>query len=271
VQLFNGVKQKAAEFAKDNATTLLTAGGVVGTIATAVLAGRGGIKAGQIILEMKGEIYADQFGKPEEQDNPYLKLDEIELPKKDMFLAVAPQFISPVITGTATIAAIIMSNRMSAQKAAALAAAYGLAERNFGEYKAKIEEKLTGPKKTAIDDELAHEAIAKTPGSEKIVFVEGEVLCLDRPTGRYFNSTMETIKQAVNATNAEVFNHGFARASFFYTELGLKDTLWTDEVGFNTENILELTYTTDLAPGNRPCIVIDFARLPVADYHPKNY
>ena len=132
-------------------------------------------------------------------------------------------------------------------------------------------EKLTGPKQTAIDDELAQESVNKTGGSDQVVIVEGEVLCFDKPGGRYFNSTMETIRQAVNTTNAEVFNHGFALLSFFYEELGLGPTTWSEEVGFNREHILELTYSTAMAPGNRPCIVIDFARLPKAeyDYDPK--
>lgn len=264
MQLFTDVRQKAAEFAKDNATTLLTAGGVVGTIATAVLAGRGGIKANQILNDARMAKWKDAGTSIDRFDD-----EEFDSTKKEQVILVGLQFVPSVITGAATITAIIMSNRMSAQKAAALAAAYGLAERNFGEYKAKVEEKLTGPKKTSIDDDLAQENVNKTPGGDRIVFVEGEVLCFDKPNGRYFSSTMESIKQAVNTTNAEVFNHGFALASFFYTELGLDDTNWSEEVGFNTENLLELTYSTTLAPGNRPCIVIDFARLPKADYDPK--
>lgn len=272
MQLFNDVKQKAAQFVQDNATTLLTAGGVVGVVGTAVLTARAAFGA-SIALEAEQIVKAQESLKNEGSDSsifdPNVPLEKLD--KMTTLRIAGPYFIPPVITGTATIASIIMANRMSAQKAAALAAAYGLAERNFGDYKAKVEEKLTGPKKQQIDDELAKESVDRTKGSEKIVFVEGEVLCLDRPTGRYFNSTMETIKQAVNATNAEIFNHGFALASFFYTELGLDDTTWTDEVGFNTENLLELTYSTQLAPGNRPCIVIDFARLPKADYDPKHY
>lgn len=261
MQLFNDVAQKVAEFAKDNATTLLTAGGVVGTVATAVLAGRAGIKAGRILEAEETKIVEDE--------NDPRVLDDLNKVEKVKLVGI--HFVPSILTGTTTVAAIIMSNRMSAQKAAALAAAYGLAERNFSDYKDKIEEKLTGPKKTAIDDELAQEQVDRTKGSEKIVFVEGEVLCLDKPTNRYFNSTMETIKQAVNTTNAEVFNHDFALATFFYEELGLGPTTWSDEVGFNTDNLLELTFSTALAPGNRPCIVIDFARLPKADYDPKHY
>lgn len=265
MQLFTDVKQKAAEFAQNNATTLLTAGGVAGVIATAVLTARAAFGAAE-------DMHVERVVKLSEQIDLMDPDANTELPDLETMTKLkiaAPHFIPPVITGAATITAIIMSNRMSAQKAAALAAAYGLAERNFGEYKAKVEEKLTGPKATQIDDELAQESVDKTPGSGQVVIVEGEVLCHDKTGGRYFNGTMEKIRQAVNTTNAEVFNHGFARLSFFYNELGLDETTWSDEVGFNMENLLELKYSTSMAPGNKPCIVIDFARLPKADFHPK--
>jgi hypothetical protein len=52
--------------------------------------------------------------------------------------------------------------------------------------------------------------------------------------------------------------------------LGLEETPWSDELGFNAENILELNYTAALKQG-RPCVVIDFVRLPKADFHPKHF
>jgi len=257
VQLFNDVQQKVSEFASANATTLLTAGGVVGTVATAVLAGRASIKAYQVLEAEKEKVEAD----------PTLPV----LTNGRKALLVAPHYIPPVITGAATITAIIMVNRMSAQKAAALAAAYGMSQKHFEEYKAKVEEKLTGPKKTQIDDEIAQDRVNKTKGYENIVVVEGEVLCFDAPTGRYFRATMEKINRAVNATNAEILHHDFASASFFYNELDLPATTWTEEVGWNTDRLLELTISTTMSPDQRPCIEIDFKSLPIVDYVPKHY
>lgn len=258
MQMFNDVRERVAALAADNATTLLTAGGVVGTIATAVLTGRASIKAYQILEAEKEKREVD----------PTLP----ELTKVHKTIMVGPHFIAPVLLGGSTVAAIIMSNRMSAQKAAALAAAYGMSQKHFDEYKQKISEKLTHPKQQQVNEELAQEAVNRTPPSDKMVVIEGEVLCYDKPGGRYFTSSMEQIRQAMNTTNAEIFNHGFALLSFFYTELGLKETTWSEEVGFNADNLLELTFSTVFAPGNKPCLVFDFARLPKADYDsPKMY
>jgi hypothetical protein len=257
VQLFNDVKEKVATLASENASTLLTAGGVVGTIATAVLTGRASIKAYEVL-----RTKAEQL---EEDDDP------VDLTTAQKVLITAPYFIPPVITGSATIASIIMANRISAQKAAALIAAYGLSQKQFEEYKEKVSEKLTGPKQNQVVDELAQERVNRTPGHETIVVVEGEVLCFDQPTGRYFRSTMEQINQAVNSTNAEILHHDHATASYFYEELGMPATSWTDEVGWNTDQLLELSISTVLDPSNRPCIAIDFKTLPRADYVPKHY
>src|SRR4051812_9331743 len=121
--MFTDVKQRVGQLLQDNSTTLLTAGGVVGTVATAVLAGRAGYKAAEIIIEEEKKFYRVEKPETEAERLPLSKTEKVKL--------VWPHFIPPVLTGTATIGSIVMANRMSAQKAAALAAAYGLAEKQF--------------------------------------------------------------------------------------------------------------------------------------------
>lgn len=272
MNFLNAIKEKGGEFVSENSTALLTAGGVVGTVATSLLAGRAGFKLGTTKIEKKIDKLADQLQEKDPEKNPYLRLDEIDIDNKDIIVPAIPQLIPPLLTGSATIFAIIMSHRMSAQKAAALAAAYGLMDKQFGEYKSKVEERLTGQKQTAIKDEMAQNAVDRTPGADKIVIVEGEVLCFDAPSGRYFNSTVERIRQAANTTNAEVLRRGFAPASFFYDELDLPKTDWSGEVGFGPENPLELDISATVVGGNRPCIVVNFSHPPRAEYSdPKSY
>jgi uncharacterized protein DUF6353 len=269
VLLFTEFKEKAAVFVQENATTLLTAGGVVGVVGTAVLTAKAAFSAATA-LEAEQIIKSSQSMTATELINqdPMTALPKLD--KLTTLKIAGPYFIPPVLSGTATITAIIFSHRMSAQKAAALAAAYGLAERNLTEYREKVQEKLTGPKQKAVEAELAQDAVNKTPGGDKLVFVEGEVLCFDKPGGRYFTSTMERIRQAVNTTNAEVLTHGYASLNFFYQEIGLDSTTWSGEVGFNPENLLDLSFDTVFAPGNRPCIVFDFRHMPEADFRPNS-
>lgn len=262
MKLITDVQRRAQELLQQNAPTLLTAGGVVGTVATAVLSWRGGTKYSELLTDqVEARILV---ASRENQDvESFTRIEKIQM--------AIPYLVPPVLTGGATISSIILANRMSAQKAAALAAAYGLAEGRLNEYKEKVTEKLTPAKEQKIQDELAQESVNKTPGAGQIVVMEGEVLCFDRPTGRYFRSTMENINRAVNSTNAEILHADHARATFFYEELGLPATTWTDEVGWNTDRLLELSISTVLSEDDRPCIAIDFKNLPSLDYVPKHY
>lgn len=253
--IFQGIPNSVKRVLSDNATTILTAGGVVGTVATAVLTGRATLKAAEIIQEEKFEF-----------DPETDKVIVHELSKTDKVKMVWPQYIPPVVTGVATVSSIVMANRMSAQRAAALVAAYGLSEKQLREYKDKVQEKLTGQKAQSIKDDLAQDRVNNTPGSNQIIVVEGEVLCFDEPTGRYFRSTMEDIKKAVNRTNEEILRHNSASAQFFYDQIGLKPTTWTTEVGWNVNNLLDIDYSTVISHDQRPCITIDFKYLPHVDY-----
>lgn len=264
MQLFNDVRDKAAQFVSENASTLLTAAGVVGTVGTAVLSGHASIKAYKILqAETDKRETAARIN-----DEEVVKITPVE---KAMLTGI--HFVPPVLLGTFTIGSIIMANRISAQKAAALAAAYGMSQKHFEEYKKKVEEKLTGPKKKEIDEELSQERVNKTPGHEKIIIVNSdEQVCFDEPTGRYFKNTMEGIRQAVNSTNAEILHHDHASATYFYEELGLPSTTWSEMVGWNTDELLELEISTIMTPDDRPCISINFKTIPREDYaSPKQY
>jgi hypothetical protein len=260
MQIITEAKERASQLLQDNASTLLTAGGVIGTVATAVLTGRASFKAAEILRD-------------EELRNAGLEDAEqlAELDRKDKVILVWPLFIPPVVTGGVTIGAIVMANRITGQRAAALAAAYGLSQKQLEEYKNKVSEKLGVNKTQKLDDELAQDRVNKTPETSQIVIVEGEVLCFDEPTGRYFRGTMDGINKAVNSTNAHILHHDHASASHFYEELGLPATSWTDEVGWNTDQLLELKFSTVLAEDNKPCISIDFKTLPKVDYVPSHY
>ncbi len=264
MQFMSEVRQRAAQLVQENATTILTGIGVVGTVATGVLAAKAGTKAGKILTEEEAIRTVDRDANgPSDFNGP--------LNRKEKIVLVGGYFVPPIITGTGTIVAIVLGHRLTSQRAAALAAAYGLTQKHFDEYRAKVEEKITGQKKSDIEGELAQERLDKTPGSQQVVIIEGQVLCFDAYSGRYFNSTMETIKQSVNKVNENILNHDYSSLSEFYAFLDLPSTGFSDDVGFNQDNVLEVIYSTRIADNGRPCIVMDFARHPRPDYKHRNY
>lgn len=254
--MFDVIVKKATHLVEDNKTTILTGIGVAGTITATVLSGRAGWKAAYKIS------YADhdRFNDPKDERN--------ELDTREKLLLVAPDFIPAVGTCALTVTAIIFANRLSARETAAMAAAYGLSDKTFQEYKEKVQEKLGQNKETALRDEIAQERIDNNPptGRDVIITGNGDVLCYDVLTDRFFRSTVESIKRAENEVNAEILNHDMVSLSRFYEEIDLKATPYSDSVGWNLENRCDIEISTVLSTDKQPCISLDFKRWPKPDY-----
>lgn len=269
------IQESAKQFLADNASTILTAGGAVGVVGTGVLAWRGGYKAGLVLRDTKIEKFQAYAAEKDPDKEIPLTADVVaemydsvgDLSTQEKVRLLVPHAIPPIISGGATIAAIIFSHRMSAQKAAALAALYGVSQKQFEEYREKVQEKITGPKAKQIDDELAQDRVNNTPGSSQIIVIEGRVLCFDEPTGRYFESSIDDIRRAVNQVNEMILHEDGASASMFYDLIGLPETTWSQEVGFNMDNMCDLSYSYVEGEGGKPCLSINFKNMPVYEYH----
>lgn len=242
---------KIARIAGDNSSTILTGMGVTGVVTTAVFTGRASFKAALLIE--KEEINTTK---------------EIPLSTKDKIKLVWPLYIPPLTVGITTIGAIIMANHEASKKIAALTVASGISERALQEYKAKVIEKFGENKAVSVRDEIAQDRVNKFPPAAKdtIIVENGDVLCFDMHTGRYFHSSMEKLRRAENKINFEILNHMYASLSSFYDEIGLAPTSFSDDVGWNGNELFEISFSSVISPDGRPCIAFDFARAPFAEY-----
>lgn len=248
---------------KDHAPTILTGVGVTGTVATAYLTGRSTFKAAKLIEENEGveASFDNGDGEVVQVHRPLTGFEKSKL--------VWKLYLPPVGTGVITIACIITANRISAARIAALAAAAGISERALQEYKDKVLEKLGEKQSTQIRDEIAQDRVNNSKEDSSLVIVSsGDVLCYDGLTGRYFTSSVEKIKQAENQINFEILRHMYASLSEFYERIGLSPTTYSDSVGWHSEiGEVNVMLSTTMAPDNRPCISIDFEKMPVTEYY----
>jgi hypothetical protein len=237
----------------------MTGMGVAGTVSTAYMTGRATFKAAKI-LEKEQLLIASE--EKENTDAPRV----LTLPSK--IKLVWRLYIPPVVVGASTIASIIMANRFASKKIAALTIASGISDRALQEYKEKVAQRLSENDRTKVRDEIAQDRVSKNPpnGREIILAGTGEVLCYDMVTGRYFQSSVEEIKRAENKINHQLLNYMHASLSEFYDEIGLPPTSYTDSVGWNLNNRLEVVFSTVMSTDQRPCVAIDFLHPPVADY-----
>jgi hypothetical protein len=251
------IAKKAEKLIVDNSPTILTALGVTGAITTAYLTGRSTFIAAEIIADEQAQL------------DRHPKGHELEL--KEKFQLVWKLYIPPVGTGVLTIACIVFANHIGTRRATALAAAYSISEKAITEYKDKVVERFGMDKEQMIRDEISQDRVDRNPVNEREVIItgNGEVLCYDEMSGRYFRSDMETLKKAQNDINYKILNDTCTYASLgdFYKMVGLEPNAYSEAVGWTLENMLELNLTTTLSKDQRPCISVGFQTIPVRDYH----
>lgn len=167
-------------------------------------------------------------------------------------------YIPPVVTGTATIGAIAYASRLGAKRTAAAVSAYTITERAFAQYKDKVIEELGPHKEQVIRDDIARDLVSKKDSSEVIVVGRGEVLCCEMHTRRYFMCDMEHLRRSMNEINAEINNQLYVSLDEFYDLIGLSPTAHSSELGWDSERLMELEFSTVMTEDGRPCLAFDY-------------
>lgn len=245
---------RVAQLAQNNSPAILTAVAVSGTVATAVLTGKASFKAAEIL-----NVY-----RYDQDPNA-----ELFIPKKEAVKLVWKEYI-PAAAGLAlTISSVVLINQIGTRRAAGLAAAFGVSEKAFSEYKDKVAETIGKQKEQKVRDDVAQDRVTKNPPPASQVFLsdESKVLCYESYTGRYFQSSMEDLKAAQNNLNYQVNNQYYASLSDFFDLIGLERTTLSDEVGWNSDELLEVSFSTTITEHQKPCLVLDFKVVPIRDYH----
>ncbi len=240
----------------NNAPVLLAAFGAVGVAGTAVLSVRATFAAAE-------DINTENSVRDDEGMDPMSKTETAKL--------VWPLYVAPVTSGALSIAAIVMSHRISSKRAAMLAAAYALNEKRIEEYQDKIKEKMGIKKEKEARDEINQANVTQlwNNGDANDIFfnpLAGKVLIMEAYTGRPFWSTVEEIKSAANEVNHEIWISDSVRLSDFYDRIKLAHVSTSDDFGWNTHERLELDWTTTTTPdGSIAVHVFDYVNPPVLD------
>lgn len=228
-------------FLKTNSPAILAAVGVSGTITTAYLTAKASFQAAKVI---------DQIERKKARD----------LEPKEMVDLVWKFYIPPALSGGITISAIVAGTAIGTRRTAALAAAYSLSDKALTEYKTKVVEELGERKERKIRDSVAQDNVNANPpsGREVMLAGPGNVLCFERFTGRYFHSDMETLRKAENTVNAKAQREVYAYLSDFYDLVGLGETSTSQELGWDSDRLMEIEYSTVISEDGRPCLAIEY-------------
>lgn len=228
---------------KANSPEILTAIGASGVVTTAYLAAKASYRASDLIrIE---ERYTGPAEDPKERFKERTKL-------------VWRLYIPAGLSGTLSIACIVGANRSNSQKTAAAVTAYSLTEKAFSEYRDKVVEELGEGREQKLRDELVQERINKNTPSQVIIAGSGDVLCCELFTNRYFKSDMETLRKAQNDINARINNHIYVTLEEFYDLINLPYTSTSNRLGWDSDKLLELEFTTTLSENGEPCLAFDY-------------
>lgn len=220
----------------------ITAG--VGTIATAYLTGRASFKAAKIIRKYEKKVtYADNRERLKERTKLVWKL-----------------YIPPALTTVGTIACIAGSNRVGNSKTLAAQSALAVSQQMFADYRDKVVEEIGSHKDRAIRDKIAEERVHNDPpcSQDAILMGSGNVLCCELYTMRYFNSDMETLRRAQNDINSKLNKHDYATLDDFYYAIHISGTSHSGQIGWKSDKLMELMFSTVLTDDNRPCLAFEY-------------
>ena len=241
------------KFASKRSPEILTGIGIAGMITTTILAVRATPKALELIKEQKEEESVDE-------------LSSFEVVK----VAWKP-YIPAMVTCIASTACLIGASSVNTKRNAALATAYKLSETALSEYRDKVVETIGEKKERIVRDKVAEERVKKNPVSKNEVIVtgNGKTLCFDPISGRYFMCSIETIKKAENTLNKQMLHDisGYVSLNEFYDELGLDHTSVGNDLGWNTNQLIDIDFSSQLNDNGEPSVVLDYLVAPKCDYY----
>lgn len=235
------------KFVTDNSPGILTGLAVAGTVTTAVLAGKAGYSTALLL------------------QTDWAKAGEEPTVKQEVKMAWK-LYIPAAVSGVATVACVIAANHIGTRRTAAIAAAFKLSEQLTEEYKERVIKTLGAQKEEKLRAELAGDRMTRAGGGETIIISGSESVFYDELSGRFFKNEMEKVRKAVNDINFKINNYFHASLTDFYEEIGLPKTAFSDEVGWNTDELLNVTFAATLLEDGRPAIAISFNTTPIRGY-----
>lgn len=237
---------------KRNSPTILSGTAITGVLTTAYLAARASGQASNKLNEYYGVDGYHHRNDPK-YVFPYYKdqlINDVKL--------VWKLYIPATISGVFTVVCIVGTTKVTNKRAAVAQAAFVMSERAYEEYRAKVVEEYGERKDQTLRDSIASDKVLRTPPPATMIVGSGNVICCELYTMRYFESDMETLRKVVNEINAQLLRHDQATLDDFYHYVGLEGTTNSGDIGWYSDRLLELEFTSVLDSNGRPCLAFAY-------------
>ena len=233
--------------------TILTCLGIVGTIATTVMAVKETPKALRLIKEKKDELQKD-------------KLEPVELVQTTWRC-----YVPSALIGAGTIACIVSIGAMDKRNQAVLTSAYAMLNESYKQYRQAAKRLYGKDADDNIHAEMAKDAkVASYDWGYQIYNMDMDsnsecLLFYDLTSKKYFNTTMAAVLNAQYHVNRNITIKGECSLNEYLSFLGVDGIENGDDIGWDINKMAEdmdcywldfNNYRTTLEDGLE-CVVID--------------
>lgn len=238
------------KFVIDNSPGILTGFGVAGAVTAAVLTGRAAFRVG---FHLSNAI---------EKETPNFPAPQTTQEKVKLYWK---EFVPAGVVLAGTVVCIVGATTVSSRRTAAITAAFKLSEELAEGYKKKVVDTIGTQKEEKIRADLAKDRVETAGGTSTFIIVGSEVVFHDALSGRLFKNEMAKVEKAVNEINSQINNFYCASLTEFYEKIGLSGTPFSDEVGWNSDQLLEPKYTATIVD-DKPVISIELRTAPIRGF-----
>lgn len=244
-ELFNSVRKGIVKHSPE----ILTAIGITGMVTTTVLAVKATPKAMKLIKEAK-------------------EAKQEELTKKEVIKAAWKPYIPAMVTGVTSTACLIGASNVNARRNAALATAYQISTTALSEYKDKVVETIGEEKAKEIKEKIVkdHEENLEASRVTYVIADDAEITILEPVTKQEFKSTTIDVREKILDINDRMVKYIEPSVSFneylYALNLEPTDAVVGDSIGWNTNNLIEITFVDSHTKRNKPCFEIKYLTPP---------
>lgn len=239
----------AVQFTREHTPLILTATAVGGVIGTTILAAKAAPKAKLVI---------------EEKEEEHIPRPWVDYPKWTWKV-----WLPTAASGALTITSIIMIHYTHQKRYAALMGLYAIGTQAFQEYRESVEEVVDEKTQRQVREKVFEKSLPDDQERAKLESqTTGKTLTIDLFSGRSFVTDIESVRRAENLANKKLLAYDYLRLNEVYMLLGLDPVGAGEDIGWNSNDLIEINTESMLTSDGTPAMTIDFyGNLPREDFH----
>lgn len=188
-----------------------------------------------------------------------------DLTKLEMAKVALPVYIPAILMALCATICVVVANKVNVDRTMAAVAACELSGNALKEYQDKTAEKFGEKADKEIKDEIAKDAVEKNPPANNQVIItgDGDYLCYDAMSKRYFRSTSEKIQRAILKLNKLLQSENWCSLNDYYDWINLPGIEFGDDIGWYAWEYADLvephfSYQPVSDEDDTPCLVVSF-------------